>query len=157
MDVHIFILSTMSPRMTNAFFRTVNIDFKILPNIQRFQWQRNNNTGKRVSIWAACQHPLLNDMFQNIFPYMDAAICLYHDHDAMSCLKVRKAVELLSPLQEHIWLMPTNIPKLDRRHESRIKKMYNRDGFVRPLLDGAFHENIESLLEIDLNTAKYLN
>ena len=146
----------MSPEMTSAVMQAVHIDFNIESGIQRFRWKRPTSAGIAVSVWIACQGPLVNELLKSTVPYMDACLCLYHDHDALSCLKVRKAISLLESLNDAIWLMSTGIPKQRIRHESRIKKFYNKDGFERPLLTGTLTENIEQLLKIDLKVLKKL-
>ena len=89
---------------------------------------------------------------------MDACICLYHDNDPLSCLRVRNAVKLMEKFSDNIWLMVTNKPVLRIRHESKIRKFFDRNGFLRPLLmENNIQESIEKILDVDLNVNKYLS
>lgn len=158
MEVHIFILSTMNGEMTHQFLRENNLDFELSESIQRFRWSRSSaNTGKTASLWCTTHEPLTSEMLPNIVPYMDACICLYHDHDALSCLQVRKAMDKLSAQNDHIWLMPTTIPNVDTKHKSRIKKFYNKSGFERPQIIGTLSHAIEEILNIDILNLNHLN
>lgn len=144
----------MSPEMMATVMRTAHIDVGTEVGIRRFRWKRPTSAGIVVSVWIACQGPLVNELLKSTVPYMDACLCVYHDHDALSCLKVRKAISLLESLNDAIWLMSTDVPKQRIRHKSRIKKFYNKDGFERPLLTGTLSENIEQLLKVDLKVLK---
>ena len=110
-----------------------------------------------VSLWIGCQHPLINTLLESTLPYMDASICLYHDNDPLSCLRVRNAVHLMEKYCDNIWLMVTNKPRLRIQHKSKIRKFFDRNGFLRPLLNENIKENIEKILEVDLNVNKFLS
>ena len=159
MEVHVFILSTMSREMTAAYFKRYNVPFD--PSnvtVQRYRWRRRTaKEALSVSLWLACQHPVVDALASSIVPYMDTSVCLYHDHNAMSCVRVRNAMATLQRHTDSIWLMSTTMPRLRIQHASRIKKCYNRDGFERPLLTGPLHENIEEMIRVDLNVCKYLD
>ena len=157
MEVHVFILSCQSPKMATAFFRNSSVDIDVRDDIQRFEWHRPNRHDRKVSVWTACHSPLTTDLLPLIVPYMDAVVCLYHDHDALSCLKMRSAMSSLSPYHGVIYPMMTAIPRLHRRHASRIKKFYNKDGFEREMLTGTLAEMIEKILKLDLNITKTLD
>jgi hypothetical protein len=159
MEIQIFILSTMSPESTAANLNIIDIDFdKTKGTIQRFRLDRKKTSAISVSLWIGCQHPLTNILLESTIPYMDACICLYHDNDPLSCLRVRTAIQLLEVYCDNIWLMVTNKPILRIRHESKIRKFFDRNGFLRPLLVGEnIQENIEKILNVDLNVSKYLS
>ena len=159
MDIQIFVLSTMSPESTAANLNLVNISFdKTKGTIQRFRLDRKKSSAISVSLWIGCQHPLTNILLESTLPYMDACICLYHDNDPLSCLRVRNAVKLMEKFSDNIWLMVTNKPVLRIRHESKIRKFFDRNGFLRPLLmENNIQESIEKILDVDLNVNKYLS
>ena len=121
MDVQIFVLSTMSPELTHAYFQSTHLDINIeTPSIQRIRWPRSDGA-LSVSLWVANQHPVVENLAGMLLPYMDACICLYHDHSAMSCVRVRKAMDILQKYSDEIWLQSTVTPPIRMRHESRIK------------------------------------
>ena len=159
MDIQIFILSTMSPESTAANLNLVDISFdKTKGTIQRFRLNRKKSSAISVSLWIGCQHPLTNILLESTLPYMDACICLYHDNDPLSCLRVRNAVKIMEKFSDNIWLMVTNKPVLRIRHESKIRKFFDRNGFLRPLLmENNIQESIEKILDVDLNVNKYLS
>ena len=63
----------------------------------------------------------------------------------------------LSPYHDVIYPMMTAVPRLHRRHTSRIKKFYNSDGFERVMLTGTLAEMMEKILNLDLNITKTLD
>ena len=155
MEVHICIFSTMTPLATAACLKTADIEFEAeLPSYQRFRWTRPSSLA--VSIWVVCQCPLSNELLNCTIPYMDACICLYHDHSPVSCLRVRKAMSLLEPLTDAIWLMSTTVPRSRLTHKSQIKKFYDKNGFERTLLRGTLKDNIEKLIDVDLKILKHI-
>jgi len=151
MDIHIFILSTMTPEMTSAFFESHNVAVDASESIHRHQWKRGDamQGGKMCSLWITHMTPLTCELLSSTLPYMDAAICLYHDDDALSCVKVRNAEGQLSMHHDNIWLLPTCLPAVTQKHNSRIKKFYNKDGFERPQLRLGLQESIENILLTD--------
>ena len=157
MEVHVLILSTMSSMMTIAFLKYNNIDIVVDKDIQRFNWTRSKLHQRKLTIWIACHTPLTNELLSSLVPYMDAVVCLYHDHDALSCLKMRAAMESVSRFHDVIYPMMTAVPRLHRRHQSRIQKFYNKNGFERERLTGALHEAVERILKLDLNIVKTLD
>lgn len=150
MELHVFILSTMSPDTTSAYFNAQHLEYAPTDSIQRFQWKRQNRAGISVTIWIACQSPLMNDLIASTLTHMDVCICLYHDHDALSCIKVRKAMGLLELYNENIFPMMTTSPQLLHKHTSRVQKFYNKDGFVRELLGPTLKNTIEKILKMNL-------
>jgi hypothetical protein len=155
MEVHICIFSTMTPVATAACLKLSDLYFDAqLPSFQRFRWTRPSSLA--VSVWVVCQHPLTNELLNSTIPYMDACICLYHDHSPVSCLRVRKAMSLLEPLTDAIWLMSTTVPRSRLTHQSKIRKFYDKNGFERSLLTGTLRENIEKLIEVDLKLLKHI-
>ena len=149
----------MSPESTAANLSIVDIPFdKTKGTIQRFRLNRKKSSAISVSLWVGCQHPLTNILLESTLPYMDACICLYHDNDPLSCLRVRNAVKLMEKFSDNIWLMVTNKPVLRIRHETKIRKFFDRNGFLRPLLmENNIQESIEKILDVDLNVNKYLS
>lgn len=149
----------MSPESTAANLNLVDISFdKTKGTIQRFRLNRKKSSAISVSLWIGCQHPLTNILLESTLPYMDACICLYHDNDPLSCLRVRNAVKIMEKFSDNIWLMVTNKPVLRIRHESKIRKFFDRNGFLRPLLmENNIQESIEKILDVDLNVNKYLS
>jgi len=155
MEVHICIFSTMTPTATTACLKGAQLDFDAsLPSFQRFRWTRPSSLA--VSVWVVCQHPLTNELLNSTIPYMDACICLYHDHSPVSCLRVRKAMSLLAPLTDALWLMSTTVPSSRLAHKSKIKKFYDTNGFERTVLRGTLRENIEQLINVDLKILKHI-
>ena len=159
MDVHIFILSTMTPEMTCAFFESHNVAIDVSESIHRHRWKRVGamQGGKTCTLWITHMTPLICELLSSTLPYMDATICLYHDHDALSCVKIRNAEHQLSMHHDNIWLLPTCIPAVSKKHHSRIKKFYNKDGFERPQLRLGLESSIEEILLIDFTGYKNLN
>ena len=91
----------MSPESTAANLSIVDIPFdKTKGTIQRFRLNRKKSSAISVSLWVGCQHPLTNILLESTLPYMDACICLYHDNDPLSCLRVRNAVKLMEKFSE---------------------------------------------------------
>lgn len=156
MEVHVFILSTMSLETTTAYFKAQHLEYEAKDSIQRFQWKRQSNAGISVTIWIACQSPLINELVASTLTHMDACICLYHDHDALSCLKVRKGMGILALYNENIFPMMTTSPQLVHKHNSRVQKFYNKDGFERELLGPSLRHTIEKILKNNLNTLNSL-
>lgn len=156
MDVHIFILSTMTRRGTAAVLKNAEIYMDSTSNdILRFDLPQKKCRAKKLTVWCACQDPLLNEVVKNTLPYMDACICLYHDHDALSCMRVRNAMKLLESANNAIWLMSTSIPVVFRKHKSRVCKFYNQNGFERPFIRECTKENLEYFLDIDVKMLKH--
>ena len=145
MEVHFFILSTMTPEITRCNLARHSLQFNTAPSIQKFVFPRTGVT--KMTIWVACQDAIINDLLPSILPYMDAAICWYHDQSTLSCLKVREAVSKLETFTDSIWLMDTTFPTLRVQHQSKIKKMYNQHGFVRELLSQTIPQNFEHILQ----------
>lgn len=156
MEVHVFILSTMSPETTSIYLNAQHLEYEYTDSIQRFQWKRQNNAGISVTVWVACQSPLINELIENTLTHMDACICLYHDHDALSCLKMRKAMQRLEMYNENIFPMMTTTPQLLNKHKSRVQKFYNKDGFERERFTGTLTNTIERLLRTNLDVFKSL-
>lgn len=147
----------MTHDMTNAFLAAQHIDCDMTDGIHRFKWNRPNKAGISVTIWIACQSPLMNVLIESTLPYMDACICLYHDHDATSCMRVRKAMQMLDTYSQNIFPMMTTIPPIIDKHKSRVVKFYNKDGFERTRHTGTLSETIETLLRVDLHIFKSLD
>ena len=135
----------MTAEMTN-----INLpgEFSQIPGtIQKFTIPRSGPT--KLIIWVSTMSPILEGLAGSLLPYMDAAICWYHDHAAFSCLKLQNSVALIQKYLDNIWLMATTKPKLTIAHSSNIKKMYNKHGFERPHLSGDLLANLETILLTD--------
>lgn len=143
----------MCARATAAFLNSSGIEATSENSIQRFKIQKQKSS-LTVTLWVASMSPLMNVLIANIVPYVDGCLCLYHDHDALSCVRVNSAMELLGNMHDSITLMNTTVPALNRRHLSRIKTFYNNDGFERPLLTGTLMDNIHEMV---LNTESLKN
>lgn len=155
MEVQIFLLSTMSGAMTAAYLKASGITFDgtAETTVQRARWKRPSGCAS-VSLWIACQHPVVDALAAELVPYMDASICLWHDHDALSCVRVRNAMNTLERFTREIWLQSTDRPRVTIQHKSRIRKFYTAHGFERPHRMGCLSETIEDILKVDLNIFK---
>jgi len=150
----------MTPEMIKANLVGLSpaFEFNTSSSIQKFIFPRDGVT--KMTIWIACQDAIVHELLPAILPYMDAAVCWYHDHSALSCLKVRNAVSTLEQYTDMIWLMNTVIPKLRMKHYSKIKKMYNKHGFQRELLTDTLSLNFEHILhhlQYSLQIQKHVN
>jgi|TARA_B110000977_G_scaffold200605_1_gene291756 hypothetical protein len=139
MDTHLFILSTMSPALTNAALPNFDFDTKA-GTIQKFKLDN------QTTIWIACQHPVINCLAESIVPYMDACVCWYHDHCTLSCLRVQNCMTFLQKYHQNISLMTTIKPALLYRHHSKIKKYYNNHGFQRKHYLKDFIINVQNII-----------
>lgn len=144
----------MNARGTAAFLNASGISAVADDSIQRFEMQKQQSS-LTITLWVASMSPLMNILMRNSVPYVDGCICLYHDHDALSCMRVESAMEMLKPLHDWIALMPTTIPRVNRHHESRIHTYYNKDGFERPQLTGNLIENIQKMA-LNTKVLKYI-
>lgn len=151
MEVHIFVWSTMSPCATAANLNELGFRFDTSPGmIQRFHWTRSQQDAFRVSLWVATVHPLVVGLADAILPYMDACVCWYHDHDAMSCLRVRETMRCMEPLTDSIWLMVTTFPRALIPHASRVPRFYDVNGFERTRLMEDVSTNLKRILSAHL-------
>ena len=147
MEIHICILSTMTPRMTQANMNSVGIECDLKEGtIQKFRWSRGKGAYK-VTIWIACMHPVVTSLASSFLPYMDACLCWYHDHDGLSCARVSAAMAILERYGTNISLMVTNVPCLQYPHKSNVRKYYDKLGFERDRLQATFAENIEAMVQ----------
>lgn len=137
MENHIFILSTMTPDITNA---ALPFDFNTqVGTIQKFEWD------KVTTIWIACQHPVINCMAESIIPYMDICLVWYHNHCALSCLQVHNCMHFLEKYHQNISLMTTIKPPLLYQQKSKVRHYYNKHGFVRKYYYEDFKVNISRI------------
>ena len=137
----------MSPKQIRANLVLNGIDFDETENvcIQKFLWPRSGPVG--VTVWVVCHHPLVSGLASSLLPYMDMCICWYHDHDAMSCVRVEAAMEVLQMYNSNIWLMTTVIPRASHLHKSKIRKYYDEMGFERERLTSDLNDSIEFLIK----------
>lgn len=85
---------------------------------------------------------------------MDTCVCWYHDSDALSCVRVEAAMELLQKYGSDTCLMATVVPRLAHAHKSKIRKYYDDMGFERRRLTCDLNENIEMLVKRHLKYKK---
>jgi|FLMP01.1.fsa_nt_emb hypothetical protein len=143
MDNHLFLLSTMSPQLTRAALIPFDIDFQVHPGtIQKFEWHG------RAMLWIACQHPVTAAMADSILPYMDTCVCWYHDQCALSCLRVHSCLGFLEKYHDNVAMMATNCPTQNNPHTSKVRKYYNKHGFLRKFYCRTFRHNIENITQI---------
>lgn len=154
MEVHLCLWSTMSPKMTRANLILYGIEFDETEegNIQRFRWGRRGPVC--VSLWVTCQHPIVSGLASSLLPYMDACVCWYHDHDAISCIRVDAGMQILEKYNSNVWLMATAIPKVNPPHQSKIRKYFDDMGFERTRLTSSLDKNIEMFVKRHLQYKK---
>lgn len=156
MEVHIWLLSTMTPEETAANLQPYDITFDVHDGtVQKFRWAREDRPVS-VSLWVACMHPLVTHLAPSFAPHMDACACWYHDHDGLSCLKVQAAMTLLQSLHDNVRLMATTLPEKQQKHHSRIRRHYDAHGFEIPRLVSNLEDNIEEILRVHLDIQKNL-
>ena len=147
----------MTPEDTRLNLSLYNIDFDCSASVQKFRWIRREKNGPiTISLWVACQHPIVEHLADSFVPHMDACVCWYHDHDGLSCMKVLHGMTLLQKTHSNVWLMMTVVPKKSQKHESRIRKYYCENGFPIKRLDSTLEENIEEILRVHLMSNKTL-
>lgn len=156
MEIHIFIWSTMSPEMTrdNLYLHGIEFDPTNAGTIQRFKWPRKGPMS--VSLWITCHHPISFELSNSIIPYMDACVCWYHDHDAMSCIRVDAAMKLIEQFSSTISLMTTTTPQVDFSHKSKVRKYYDDMGFERRRMTQSLPDCIEVFVANHLQFHKHL-
>jgi hypothetical protein len=156
MDVHILLLSTMSPELTRQNLEGFGYEFKLEPSIQKFRWTPQNKSGVTVCLWVSTMHPLCTTLASSLIPYMDACVLWYHDHDVMSCVRVEGGMLLLENNTKHISLMTTVTPRIQNKHASSVRCYYDEHGFERQRFTGLLNQNLVIVLENYLSTAKTL-
>lgn len=156
MEVHILLLSTMTPEDTAVNLEPHNITFDTQEGtIQKFKWNRKDRPVS-VSLWVVCLHPLFDHLAPSCVPHMDAVLCWYHDHVGISCLQVKRAMALLQGLHSNVRMMVTLRPEKLKKHASRIRRYYNEHGFEIERLCATLDENIENILKVHLDIQKNL-
>lgn len=156
MEVHIFLLSTMSAEDTAANLQPYGITFDTQEGtIQKFKFPIEGQPIS-VSLWVARLHPLLEHLSTSFVPHMDAVACWYHDHDGISCLQVKQAMELLQKIHSNVRLMATTTPVKNHGHASRIRRYYNENGFPIDRFTETLDKNIEEILRVHLDIQKSL-
>lgn len=157
MEIHICILSTMTPRMTKANLNASGVEFDETEGIvQKFRWSRGQGAYK-VTLWVACLHPVVNMLASSFIPYMDACVCWYHDHDGLSCARVAATMALFERYASMTRLMVTTMPRLQYPHKSNVRKYYNKLGFEHERLQGTFAENVEHIVQQHFTYKKHLD
>jgi len=155
MEVHILILSTMNVDMTREYMSQYELDFDSTEGtICRLRMQRDQPMS--VSLWVCCQHPVVELLAGSFVPHMDACICLYHDHDGLSCVRIESGMKLLQEYHQHIFMMATILPTIQQKHSSRVRHYYNENGFEIRRLTQTLHKNVEEILKLHLQVNKTL-
>lgn len=157
MDIHILLLSTMSPAMTRQNLEGYGFTFEMAPSIQKFRWIPPDKNGITVCLWVSTMHPLCTTLCSSLIPYMDACVLWYHDHDVLSCIRVEGAMSLLENNTKNISLMATTTPTLANKHKSTVKRYYDEFGFERKRFTGLLYKNLLVIIENYLSTAKTLS
>lgn len=143
METHLFLLSTMSPQLTRAALAPFDIDFQVRPGtIQKFEWD------SQTMVWIACQHPVVAALADSILPYMDTCVCWYHDQCALSCLRVHSCLDFLAKYHDKVAMMSTTCPPQHQPHTSKVRKYYNKHGFLREFYSQSLRHNIENMTKI---------
>lgn len=156
MEVHVFLLSTMTPSDTAANLHEHGLTFdSVSGTVQKLRWVRQDRPVS-VCLWVACVHPLLEHLAPSFVPHMDACVCWYHDHDGLSCIKVHGAMTLLQSLHDNVRLMATTLPEKRTQHDSRIRRQYDAHGFEIQRLVSSLDTNIEEILRVHLNIQRNL-
>lgn len=156
MEVHILLLSTMSPRDTALNMNEIGVNFDVSEGtVQKLRWTRQGGAVS-VSLWVACVHPLVEHMAASFVPHMDACVCWYHDHDGISCIKVENTVHFLQSMHDNVRMMATTFPQKQNKHSSRIRRHYNEHGFEIQRLTSSLETNIEEILRMHLDIQKNL-
>lgn len=156
MEIHVLLLSTMTPEDTRINLDMYGIAFDSQPaTIQKFKWVRDERP-ITVSLWVACQHPIVDHLAPSFMPHMDACVCWYHDHDGLSCVNVKNGIGLLQTLHQNIWMMATTYPEKQPQHKSQVKHYYNEHGFELRRLTNTLDANIEEILRVHLDIQKNL-
>ena len=130
MEVHVFILSTMSPETTSMYLNVQHLEYEYTDSIQRFQWKRQNKAGISVTVWVACQSPLINELIGNTLTHMDACICLYQTMMHFLSKNAQGHATIGNVQRKHI-SYDDNDATLLNKHKSKVQKFYNKDGFER--------------------------
>lgn len=155
MEVHVMLLSTMNPEMTRDFLSLYDLEFDATPGtICKLHWPIDLPVS--VSLWVACQHPIVDHLSASFLPHMDACVCLYHDHDGLSCVKVGTGIELLQKYHSNVWMMATTIPEVIKKHSSRVRLYYNENGFEITRLTKDLNTNLEAILKVHIEIQKTL-
>lgn len=114
--------------------------------LQRFRWSIKDES-VRVSLWVVTTHPVIFELTRDLLPCMDACVCWYHDHHALSCLRVRQAMHHMEQYTVPIWLMATIFPRVTTRHASRVMRFYDANGFERERLTGDLTQNLTHIVK----------
>ena len=147
------ILSTMEPELTRDFLSLNHLEFDVTPGtICKLHW--HSELPVSISLWVACQHPIVDHLSASFVPHMDACVCLYHDHDGLSCVRVASGMELLQKYHQNVWMMATTIPELSKKHSSRVRLYYNENGFEITRLTNNLNKSLEAILKLHLEIQK---
>ncbi len=146
----------MSVEMTAQHLNELGFDFDTSAGIiQRFHWSRGRDEAFRVSLWIATTHPLVRELTPVLLPCMDACVCWYHDHHALSCLRVRETMCHMEQYTNSIWLMVTTFPRVLKPHASRVPRFYDVNGFERTRLTGELSKNLTHIVKEHVRQSPY--
>lgn len=154
MEVHILLLSSMTRENTRKNLSRHGITFDCADySIQKFRWSPSRRAIS-VSLWVACQHPVVEQLAESFMPHMDACVCWYHDHDGLSCLKVLHGMSILQAHSTNVWMMATTYPTVRNKHDSRVRKYYCTNGFPIVRLTKTLGKNIEEIVSFYISINK---
>lgn len=156
MDIHLFLLSTMSAEMTRQNLEGYGYTFDVRPSIQKFRWTPAVGT-VTVCLWVCTMHPLCTALAASLIPYMDACILWYHDHDAMSCLRVEGGMRLLQRRGVPLSILASVTPRVEQSHASRVRRYFDEHGFEYRRVIGTLQEALHTSLDTYMSTAKTLD
>ena len=158
MDIQICIMSAMSPQQTKDYFKHYGVECEAVDGrIQRVRWVPPRRSAITVSLWITTCHPLIYALGESFLPYMDATMCLWHDHDALSCIKIPEAVPQVEAYTQSIWLASTTYPPKLRNTGRAVRKFYDMHGFERPLYhQSTLVDMIERITKHHISMVKHL-
>lgn len=156
MDIHVFVLSTMSADMTRQNLEGYGYTFDTRPSIQKFRWIPAHRSGVTVCLWICTMHPLCTALAASLIPYMDACILWYHDHDAMSCMRVEGGMRLLQQKGVPLSILASVTPRVEQSHASRVRRHFDEHGFEYRRITGTLLVALDTSLDTYMSTAKTL-
>jgi hypothetical protein len=137
MQTHVFIISTMSFELTSLIFKPIGICLIQTATIQKFEF--NNK-----QFWISIMDPVLQCMGEDVLPYTDKCVVIYHKHDVLSCLRVKGTLHFVEKYQDKIDIVAVNQPIL-KPNTSLVKRQYNKLGFLRNFFTGDLENIINKL------------
>ena len=132
-----FIISTMSFELTSLIFKPIGICLIQTATIQKFEFNKKQ-------FWISIMDPVLQCMGENVLPYTDKCVVLYHKHDVLSCLRVKGTLGFVENYQDKIDIVALTVPIL-KPNTSLVKRQYNKLGFLRSFFTGDLENIIDKL------------